>query len=106
MANAQLDHFSAYFVNLGDSVGLHKANNWDDVLVVTSLLALVYESLPGQHTGQTRAAHPAIQLDGNVGFELFEHQRREERLARSRTISLKNNGPTLSICVDFFLWKW
>ncbi len=61
MANAQLDHFSAYFVNLGDSVGLHKANNWDDVLVVTSLLALVYESFPASTLG--KLARPTQQFN-------------------------------------------
>ena len=57
MANAQLDHFSAYFANLGMSVGSGKPNNWDDVLVAAG----AYLRIPlAQRPGEIRAAYEEV----------------------------------------------
>ena len=79
MANAQLDHFAAYFVNLGMSVGSDKPNNWDDVLVVKSLLALIYESLSPSVLGKfarptKKSVVPDDKFDSDVSLLIAHFQ--------------------------------
>lgn len=93
MAFSQRDDFGDYFANIELSVGSGKANKWDDVLVVQSLLAIIYETWGPLISG--RPTKDPVAVDTKLGAntpQLIAHFQRTV-MKRSQPQGYVNRAP-------------